>query len=209
MKNRIFQIDEFEIDGISVPAFELTYGQLIRIYVPFIGTNISVTGHNLTKKLIKHFQNHKTNLPFAKNYQKQVISELISSLTVDKFLIKKMRIEEQIGKKIVDEIGINHSDKIENLSLTNKKALIIKSLFEKNDLIIFDYYGIGANDITFLEKIVNSEIEKGKSGIAFDRLEFITDKEPFDNIMQIKITVPNNVYSSCSLLVKWKNFSYF
>jgi hypothetical protein len=40
---------------------------------------------------------------------------------------------------------------------------------------------------------VNSEIEKGKSAIAFDRLEFKAENEPFENIKTIEITVPNNV----------------
>lgn len=195
MTNSTFHNNEFEVNGVSVPEFSLNSGKLIRIYVPFAGGNNSVLGHNLTKKLIKQFQSQKTDFPFAENYRKQIISEFISPLTVSKFLNNKMRIEKQIGKKIVDEIGINLSDKLEHLSLTNKKALIIKCIFEKNDLIIFDYYGIGANGIRFLERLVNSEIEKGKSGIALDRLEYVTEKEPFENITQIKLTVPNNVYS--------------
>ncbi|WCO03587.1 hypothetical protein [Psychroserpens ponticola] len=195
MTNSIFHINEFKINGISVPEFDLNKGKLIRIYVPFIGENNSVLGHNLTKELIKQFQSQKSNFPFAENYQKKIISEIISPLTVDKYLKNEMWIDKHVGKRIVDEIGINLSDKVEHLSLTNKKALIIKCLFEKNDFIILDYYGVDSNGIGILEKLVNSEIEKGKSGIALDRLEFVTEKEPFENITPIKLTVPNNVYN--------------
>ncbi len=69
----------------------------------------------------------------------------------------------------------------------DRRILIIKALFEKNESIIIDYYGISAQGIGKLELIVNSEIEKGKSAIVFDRLEFKVDKEPFKNITPIEI----------------------
>uniref|UniRef100_UPI001F19ED8E hypothetical protein n=2 Tax=Flavobacteriaceae TaxID=49546 RepID=UPI001F19ED8E len=97
------------------------------------------------------------------------------------------------AKRITEEIGIGLTDKFEHLSFTNKKALIIKALFDQNDSIILDYYGVDAIGIGNLEKLVNSEIVKGKSAIAFDRLEFKVDYEPYENIEPIKITVPNTV----------------
>ena len=113
-----------------------------------------------------------------------------------------MRIDKLKAKRIADEIGLNLTDKFEHLIFTNKKSLIVKALFEKNDNIILDYYGVDAFGIRFLESLVNSEIEKGKSALAFDRLEFKADKEPYDNIEPIKITVPDTGFVSPELKFK-------
>ncbi len=193
MTNSIFHNKEFEINGISVPEFELKSGNLIRIYIPNFDSEHQPLGFDLTIELIKHFQNKKSDFHWAKNYRQNTTAELLNPLTAEKYLINKMRIDKQNAKRIVEEIGINLTDKFEHLSFTNKKALIIKALFELNDSIILDYYGVDAIGIGFLESLLNSEIEKGKSAIAFDRLEFKADIEPFENIKTIEITVPNNV----------------
>ena len=193
MTNSIFHNEEFEINGVSVPEFELKSGNLIRIYVPNFDSENQPLGFDLTIELIKHFQNRKSDFHWAKNYRQNTIAELLNPLTAEKYLMNKMRIDKQNAKQIVGEIGINLTDRFEHLSFTNKKALIIKALFEQNDSIILDYYGVDAIGIGFLESLVNSEIEKGKSAIAFDRLEFKADNEPFENIKTIEITVPNNV----------------
>jgi len=177
MTNSIFHSKGFEISGISVPEFDLRRGNLIRIYTPNFNDENQPLGFDLTIELIKYFQNQKSNLPWAKNYRQNTAAELLNPLTVKKYLINKMRIEKQIAKKIAEEIGIGITDKFEHLNFTNKKALIIKALFEKNECILLDYYGVDAIGIGFLEKLVNLEIEKGKSAIAFDRLEFKADIE--------------------------------
>jgi len=193
MTNSIFHNEEFEINGVSVPEFELKSGNLIRIYIPNFDSENQPLGFDLTIELIKHFKNKKSDFNWAKNYRQNTIAELLNPLTAEKYLMNKMRIDKQNARQIANEIGINLTDRFEHLSFTKKKALIIKSLFEQNDSIILDYYGVDAIGIGFLESLVNSEIEKGKSAIAFDRLEFKADNEPFENIKTIEITVPNNV----------------
>ncbi|WP_027394225.1 hypothetical protein [Aquimarina latercula] len=187
MTKTIFHNGEFEINGISIPEFELKNGNLIRIYIPNFDRKFVPLGFDLTIELIKRFQNQQPDFPWAKNYQQGTLMELISPLTVNKYLIYKMRIDKLKAQRIAEEIGINLKDKLGLLSFTNRKALIIKALFDKNDSIILDYYGVDTNGIGILESLVNSEIENGKSAIAFDRLEFKADKEPFQNIIPIEI----------------------
>ncbi len=189
MTNSIFHNKEFELNGISVPEFELKSGKLIRLYIP----SVRIIGFDLTIKLIKRFQKMNTDLPWAKNYSQNSILEKLFPLTVEKYLIKKKKIDKQNSIRIADEIGIKLNDKFEEIGFINRKALIIKALFEKNSSILIDYYGVDAIGIKKLERIVNTEIEKGKTGIAFDLLEYVEEKEPFENIERIKITVPNNV----------------
>ena len=118
----------------------------------------------------------------------------INVLGIKKYLSKKMKIDEQNASRIADELEVGLNDKFERIGFINRKALIIKAHFEKSNSIIIDYYGVSAIGIKKLERIVNSEIEKGKTGIAFDLLEYMEEKEPYKNIERIKITVPNNVY---------------
>jgi len=189
MRNSIFHNKEFELNGISVPEFELKSGKLIRLYIP----SVRIIGFDLTIKLIKRFQKKSTNLPWAKNYSQNSILEKLFPLTVEKYLIKKKKIDKQSAIRIAGEIGVKLNDKFEEVGFINRKALIIKALFEKNNSILIDYYGVDAIGIKKIERIVNTEIEKGKTGIAFDLLEYVEEKEPFENIERIKITVPNNV----------------
>lgn len=193
MPSSIFYNKQFEVHGISVPAFELRSGSLIRIYVPNFSAKNLPLGFDVTIELIKRFQNQEPHFPWAKNYRQNIVMEFLNPLTVKKYLVNKMRIDKAIAQRIAKEVGIALDEKFEHLSFTNKKALIIKTYFEKNDSILLDYYGIDAAGIKFLEKIVNTEIEKGKSAIAFDNLQFANTKEPYENIKPVKITVPNNV----------------
>ncbi|WP_109301194.1 hypothetical protein [Aquimarina sp. AU474] len=206
MTNTFFHNEEFEINGISIPEFELKNGNLIRIYIPNFDRKHLPLGFDLAIELIKRFQNQEPDFPWAKNYRQGTLMELINPLTVNKYLINKMRIDKLRAKRIAEEIGINLKDKLGFLSFTNRKALITKALFDKNDSIILDYYGVDANGIGFLESLVNSEIENGKSAIVFDRLEFKADKEPFQNIIPIEIKncTQHYICDHSSLMTKWK-----
>ncbi|WP_440880410.1 hypothetical protein [Tenacibaculum sp. C7A-26P2] len=189
MTNSIFYNKGFELNGISVPEFELKSGKLVRLYIP----SVRIIGFDLTIELIKRFQKKNNNLPWAKNYSQNSILEKLFPLTVEKYLIKKNKIDKRSAIRIADEIGIKLNDKFEKIGFINRKALIIKALFEKNNSILIDYYGVDAIGIKKLERIVNVEIEKGKTGIAFDLLEYVEEKEPFVNIERIKITLPNTM----------------
>jgi len=190
----VFHIPEFEIKGIRMPEFKLKKGNLIRVYTPYLDSNNIPLGFDLNIELIKVLQSKKTDLPWAKNYSQSRVMDFLRPLTVKRYLLKKMRITHNDALKIVNEIEINFNDKFEHLNFTKRKALIIKATFNKSNVILLDYLGVSADGIQFLEKLVNTEIEKGKSAIAFDRIEFAIDKEPYENITQIKIHVPNNTY---------------
>lgn len=188
ISNTIFKSKAFKIKGVCIPEFELSIGTLVRIYTPnhYKNTHSSL-GFDLTIELIKQFQKSKPNLPWAKNYRQNSVIKIFKPLTVKMFLVNKNHIDFYKANEIANEIGIKLNEKFELLNTTNKKALIIKATFEKSNFILLDYYGVSATGIEFLENIVNSEIEKGKSAIAFDKLEYALEKEPYDNIIPIKI----------------------
>lgn len=178
MQNNIFHSENFEIHGIQIPDFELKSWNLIRIYIPnFINENKSL-GFDLAIELIKRFQKKKTNLPWAKNHKQNSFSSFFNPLTVYKYLMDKIKIDKVNSERIIKQLKLNPNEKYTHLSFTDKKALSIKAHFEKNDFILLDYYGVPAGEIEILEKIVNADIEKGKSAIAFDNLQFAHKEEP-------------------------------
>lgn len=187
MEDIIFHSKKFEINGIQIPEFKLYSGSLIKIYIPNFNHEKLPLGFDLTTELIKKFQNQKTDLPWAKRYLQNSISEFFNPITVNKYLINKIKIDKESAKRIIEELSLNPNEKYNNLSYKKTKILAIKALFEKNNSIILDYYGISANGIESLEAIVNTEIIKGKSGIVFDNLQFAHEKEPFENIKVMKI----------------------
>ncbi|UFH31809.1 hypothetical protein LNP04_17865 [Chryseobacterium sp. C-71] len=192
MQKSTFHNENFEINGIQIPEFELKSGSLIRIYIPNFNNENKPLGFDLTIELIKRFQNQKTNLPWAKNHQQNFFSSFLNPLTVHRYLINTMKIDKVNSEVIIDELKLNPNEKYEHLSFNNKKTLAIKAHFKKNDSILLDYYGVSASEIEILEKIVNTEINKGKSAIVFDNLQFAHEKEPYKNIKPIKITLPTS-----------------
>ena len=69
MQKSTFHSENFKINGIQIPEFELKSGNLIRIYIPNFNNENKPLGFDLTIELIKRFQNQKTDLPWAKNHQ--------------------------------------------------------------------------------------------------------------------------------------------
>ena len=193
MKNTVFHHKEFEIGGMLIPEFELKRGSLIRVYIPNFNQQNLPLGFDLCVRLIKRFQCQKPDFIWAKNYHPNGLMKIIRPLTVKRYLLNKMRIDMAKASPIADEIGINLNDQFEQLSFAKRKALIIKATFEKHDNILLDYYGVDAEGIAFLEKIINDEIEKGRSAIGFDRLEYAVQYEKYENIKPIRITAPNDI----------------
>ncbi len=189
----IFHSQKFEIGGILIPEFELKNGDLIRFYIPNFSPGNIPLGHGLAIELIKRFQTINKQFIWAKDFRQISLHRLLRPLTVKKFLINEKSIDLQTATCIADDIGISLNDKLERINITSKKALMVKAAFQKSALVLFDYYGIDASGIRFFEKLVNTEIEKGKSAIAFDRLEYVVHQEPYENIVPIKIRVPGTV----------------
>lgn len=189
MTNTIFYSNGFKINGKLIPGFELQKGRLIRIYIPNFDGDNKFLGRDLMFELIKHFQNKIPKSPWAKDYSQPRLWEFLSPLTVEGYLTGKMKIGKNRARELSQELQISLDHKLDHLSFATRKALIIKAYFVNHDFIIFDYYGVGAMWIRFLEDVVNGEIENGKSAIAFDNLEYTYENEPYGNIIPIKIAI--------------------
>ena len=189
MTNTIFYSKGFKINGKLIPGFELQKGRLIRIYIPNFDGDNKPLGSYLMFELIKYFQNKIPKSPWAKDYWQPRLWELLRPLTVERYLTGKMKIGKNRARELSQGLQISLNDKLDYLSFSIRKALIIKAYFVNHDFIIFDYYGVDAMGIRYLEDVVNGEIENGKSAIAFDNLEYACENEPYGNIIPIKIAI--------------------
>jgi len=194
MTNTIFHSSKFEFKGIPIPEFDMESGKLIRLCIP----NFDSDGNDLVRdfryELLNHFEKIIPKSKWSKEYSKSGILKLWKSITVEDYVINKLNTDKTKAKKIAEYLELDFKEKVDKLILGKRKALAIKCDFEKYETLIFDYYGVGANEIEYLERIVDAEIEKGKCGIAIDRLEFNQNDETNKNINRAEITVGNNVY---------------
>ncbi|WP_298516617.1 hypothetical protein [uncultured Kordia sp.] len=182
MSEITFYSKPFKIEGIQIPEIVLTKGKLVRLYVPnLIKKDVPI---DLKLKIINHFQN-KDHLPWAKNFSPDSFIEKFYPLTVERYLLKVMKLNKYKAIQAIEEIEVNFEDRFNYLDHIKKRALIIKANFLKHDVILFDYYAIGLLGAKLIENIVNTEIEKGKSAIAFDSLEYMEAYEPFANIQRL------------------------
>ena len=191
MTNTIFHSSRFEFRGIPIPEFYMESGKLIRLCVPNFDSKGNSLVHDFRYGLLSHYEKEIPKVKWSKEYEENLFRRYLNPLTVENYITKKLNTDRIKTKCIAEYLELNPKEKVDKLILGKRKALSIKCDFEKYENLIFDYYGVGANEIEYLERIIDNEIEKGKSGIAIDRLEFNQNDEINKNIEQIKVTVGN------------------
>jgi len=194
MTNLKYHSPEFEYDGISIPKFDLEPGKLIRLCLPNSDAEGNSLVHRFRMGLLNHFERSIPKAKWAKEYKDPIFRKYLKPMTVENYIITELNTGSSKAKTISEDLELNPKDKLRDLVLGKRKALAIKCDFEKYNTVVFDYYGVGANDFEYLERIVDSEITKGKCGIAMDRLEFNQNTEKYTNIEQIRISLGNKVY---------------
>ncbi|WP_024771853.1 hypothetical protein [Aquimarina macrocephali] len=193
MNNTVFHNKKFELNGVPIPDFELVSGKIIKVYVPNFDSENNGLGYKFCLHLSERFKNQNSELMWIKEYSETRFRKFLKPISVGDFIIDQLKTDYQTAQNISEYLELDFNEKVKNLILGKGKALAIKCNFEKYNMLIFDYYGIGASEIDYVERIVNSEIRKGKSAIIFDRLEFQRKKELYENIEPIKIKVPNAI----------------
>lgn len=177
----------FDLNGINIPEFELNSGNLIRIYIPNFHQSDRTLGMDFSLELANHFQKKWPEMKWVKNYSQNKIQALIQPITVERYLRRIVKIDSLSADRIVEKLNVSLKNKFESLGFKTRKALSILAAFCNHKTILFDYYGIDAKSMEFLEAVINSEIGSDKSAIALDNLQYATKKEPFENIIPIKI----------------------
>ncbi|MEA1785282.1 hypothetical protein U1E44_04195 [Arenibacter sp. GZD96] len=194
MKNHILHSPEFELNGIIIPEFDLKSGKLIRICLPnndSIGNDLV---HRFRFDLLKYFERKGLKLKWTKEYSERGIRRFLRSLTVEEYLNKQLNNDIKKAKRISEYLELYLEEKVKNLLIGKRKAMALICDFDKHDALIFDYFGVGANEFDYLEGLLYAELRKGKSAIALDRLEFQIKEEVNDTVERIMIDISNKVY---------------
>ena len=194
MTNILFHNLKFELKGIPIPEFDIESGKLIRLCVPNFDSDGNDLVGDFRYELLIHLDKIIPKSKWSKEYSKSGILNFWKYITVENYIISNLNTDKTKAKNIAEYLELDLKEKVDKLFVGQKKALAIKCDFEKYETLIFDYYGVGANEFKYLERIVGAEIDKGKSGIVIDRLEYNQNKEMNKNIYRVAITVGNNVY---------------
>ncbi|WP_179006565.1 hypothetical protein [Winogradskyella forsetii] len=195
MTNTIFHNPKFEFKGILIPEFDMESGKLIRLCLPNFDSKGNSLVRSFRNELMNHFEKKIPKIKLSKEYSESGFRKFMKSLTVENYITEKLNVDGTKAKIIAEYLELDSKEKLNNLTIGKSKALAIKCDFEKYEILLFDYYGVSANEIDYLEQIVNAEIAKDKCGITIDRLEFNQNDEINKNIERIKITMGNTVYN--------------
>lgn len=193
MTQQKFHSPEFEFEGITIPKFNLDFGELIRLCIPNFDSKGNSLVHSFRFGLLNHFEKTIPKAKWSKAYSESTFRKYLKPLTLENHISQTLNIDKIKSKEIAEYLELPPKEKVNNLTLGKRKALAITCDFKKNDTLIFDYFGVGAKESEYLEKIVNSEIKKGKRGITIDRLEFNQNDEINKNIRRIKVSLDSPV----------------
>jgi hypothetical protein len=187
MSDITFYSKPFTIHGFHIPEIVVTKGKLVRIYVPNCLKYKVPKDLDISEVIADHFLQVDPFLMLVKHFDYHTFWERIKPLTVEHYLLQRMNLEPYKALQIAEEMDVDLKDRFSDIGATKRRTLTIKAHFQKFDCIVFDYYAIDALGIKFMEDMINTEIEKGKSAIAFDNLAYMEDSEPYANIQRVEI----------------------
>ncbi|SNR15967.1 hypothetical protein [Tenacibaculum jejuense] len=182
----IFRSQKFNFQGIEIPEFQLEKGKLIRLCIPNFDENGKSLVHQFRYDLLSYLAKNIPNAKLTTDFQENKVISVLNPITVESYITKNLDVNKNEAIRIAKHLQIKPKKKVKNLIFGQQKALMIKCDFEKYTTLLFDYYGIDAVTFKNLDALVSKEIKRGKSGIVLDRLEFSSNKEINQNIIQIK-----------------------
>jgi len=195
MTNSIFHSQKFNFKGIDIPDFDLKLGGIVRLCIPNFDSKGNSLVHNFRYDLLNHFEKMIPDIKWSKEYSVTGFKKLLKPITVEDYIMRNLNVDITHSRIIAEYLKLDSNEKVKNLILGKQKALAIKCDFINYETLIFDYYGVGATEFNYLEKVVDNEISKRKCGIVIDRLEYNQKDETNKNITQIKVTMDNTIYS--------------
>jgi hypothetical protein len=183
----------FKWKGFEIPAFTLNEGEMIRFWIQIIPTSDNISGYELARELKDILIKRKpitgltinTSVSFAGDIDENKMKNLIYPLRVAEYLKKKRKLNREISDLVMQKLQLKGQEKIIEIELMKRKQLSIASLYELENCIAFDYYGLDPTGEEKVTELVRDKVYEGKSAIGFDNLYYLTEKEPYDFIKRI------------------------
>lgn len=187
LKNQSFKINEFRI-----PEFTLRQGEMTRFWVEIIPISKSDTNGYWVAKEVQKF--------IRSNYQegikvkvcspkvKRKLLEHIKPFTAGEYLKSRYNFSTETEiENLILQFGIKPEYKIKHLGTAHQKVFSIICEFQKDQIVLFDYYGLSLDAEEQLTTFVKQELSKGKSAISFDNLYYKPQKVDSDKIVNLDI----------------------
>ena len=182
-----------EYCGYFIPPFDWQEGELLRLYVQIIPVVDGYCGYAFSQTLIKLFEKKldlpglwvKQAVPFANYIQQNKLSWIVNPLTVDRFLLKRNKIDAEWVNEIKSLLDLNGNEKIGMLGATVNKMLSICAMCTNDNQISFEYYGLDWMGTQKLNVLLEQLIKSGKSLIGLDNYYYYEKEESFEQIKPV------------------------
>lgn len=195
----MIKCEGFHPKGYCVPAFYLTKGHFLRIWVelaanPTLSVNIG-NGYKLIPDMIRYLSGRKrkqeiiltTAFSVTPKIKEGFIRRRFFPQTVSDYLIKNgLHNPENIME--LTQFNINPDTYLKSLDFRLLLLFEIYIGLKKSDTVIFNYAGLGPGEEKLLTSFVKKQLHLGKTVVGIDNLNFISDIDNAPNIINLKIT---------------------
>jgi len=178
---------DFVLLNCRVPAFELKMGQRIRIWTPRLSLKKAFSGEQIAQELTKIFLRPKESSPFQAPEDIKLIKadpfypfpfwKTFFPPTIKSYLRKKKIYSEETVHLIRLHLNKDLETDIRRLGILRRKKLGIITAIAQADLIICDYFGLGAAAFEEFEKFMFSFTNEKRAFIVFDNLAYFQEKD--------------------------------
>ncbi|MBP2616523.1 hypothetical protein [Chryseobacterium jejuense] len=157
-------------DIFSIGPFTLRKGETIGIYT---GNNDTHSAEQYLTAIFTGKAKHRDtsvyeDFTFVDYLWEPEWRRILWPITVGEYLKKNADLNCPFSQKIYEYEWINKKTKIHTLPGNPRKLLSLYSVLSKNVNIIVDFAGQPIDGILFASKVIQEEINKGRSAILFD-----------------------------------------
>lgn len=181
----------FKINEFKIPAFTLNKGEMIRFWVEIIPKSEADSdgywGVRKMQEVIKSIDHRENKITICPPRVRRNFLEHIKQTTIGEYFKNRCNLSRNETLDILKQFGVEPEFVIRNLGTAHQKVLSIAYMFQKNQVISFDYYGLSPSTEEQLTAFVKQELGKGKSAIGFDNLCYKTEKLDSSKIINLDI----------------------
>lgn len=157
-------------DIFSIEPFTLHKGEAIGIYT---GNNDTHSTEQYLTAIFTRKAKHRDiivyqDFTFVDYLWEPEWRRIFYPITVGEYLRKNADLNSPFSQKIYEYEWVNKKTKIHNLPGNPRKLLSLYSVLSKNENPIVDFAGQDKQGILFASKVIQEEINRGKSAILFD-----------------------------------------
>lgn len=185
----LLQSQGFKINEFQIPNFALNNGEMIRFWVQIIPRSENDTdGYWSAAKMqetIQELNSRDKSIKICPNRIKRNLIDYIKPKTISEYMRNRFGYSKNEIEKLISQFEIKPDYQIKNLGTGHQKVFSILCEFQRNRIVLFDYYGLSPHTEEQLTKFVKNELSKGKSVISFDNLYYkpeIPDSEQIFNL---------------------------